>query len=1019
MEARVQLMIQDAESNRYLVDLYGEDTISMNYSFSAIETLADQTEYSHPFTIPATDNNAKIFGYQNLTNDFASNGLTKNIRKKFFAYIAVNTIPLLEGFVQFKSATIKNGSIGDFQIVFYGRNSSLMTALADLELKDLDYSAADVVMNLTNMAQHNDGDFNHIVSWQLVDKGQAFRRYGFDGVGKIVDYPLNTIVGTTSGWIMADSSVMTPQDLTPFVSVEWIVQLINEQLLQNQRRIVLDSSIISHIREKLYIPFSNSKETKKGQNQYSGMSASITAPYTISWSLSSGLYRASIPTLTESYDSDGAFDPITKKYVVVDYGTYLFKFRLFIESSIGASLGAPASEITPRIKVVSPTLGTTTYYNALNVADTAQASMGISDTQTLMSVNTAPFSPFVFGSNGANASEGIFLLPLDEVTIELVSTSNPSANGSVQNVNVLQFNMVQVQNVGQSVNLAANAPQYKLTDFVRDLMMIHNAVMIPDYSGFDTMDLIPIKEYLSTGDILDWSDQLHDEDNIIITPSSEYQMRRQKFSWSEGADAASQAYKSAGRTFGYLELYDTQSDFTQGERAISLTACSTPNQLLWGDQQWTIPKFINNEYQYLIPGPRMLYINRDFENNLAIRDAFADSVWSSVYTGFFKQYFAVNHVGQYYEPIPNFNTLDLNFGQEIPLHPINQTAFNTLFYRYYSEYLAEVYSPESKVMEASFMLNVSDIINLQYNASIFIKDSYWRILEINDYTLGENQVTRCKLIRKLDSVNIPESCQLIPVSVTALGKIVWNDMDGNVVTGTELCCSKLGYFWDSVSNSCNISIKDPKESSSGKPISTHAIDGLINITSNTTLVKDPAAVATLLAGKDIKVLKSAPYTAGFGENVDIYKSGIWYGGGADAMNNRAAWGVMVFKMSGIFNAALDRLDFDAFKIPPSSVFTARVTITGTQLSSGLPINTWTFMGHGVYASNAVGVLSVQDPLDQILSTCDAGGDWLAGFDMGATGEAILFVQSLSGLTYPSASDYYFTATIEVNQIGTI
>jgi hypothetical protein len=1018
MEARVQLMIQDAESNRYLVDLYGEDTISMNYLFSAIETLADQAEYSHPFTIPATDNNAKIFGYQNLTNDFASNGLTKNIRKKFFAYIAVNTIPLLEGFVQFKSATIKNGSIGDFQIVFYGRNSQLMTAFGDLELKDLDYSAADVAMNLTNMSEHNAGDFNHIVSWQLVDKGQAFRRLAFDGVGKIVDYPLNDSNGPT----LNDPTILTPQDLTPFVSVEWIVQLINEQLLQNQRRIVLDSSIISHIREKLYIPFSNSIDTKKGNilNSAIGFYASYTS-FTASWSLSSGLYRVSIPTLTEDFDTEAAFNPATKTYTIEQSGVYLFKFAMSIVSGIGIVNTPPASEITARIKVYSPSLSSTQYYSATNVAASGQASLGTLESYAYLSVNSAPFSPFVYGSNGANASTGIFLVPGDEVSIEIVSTANPTSNGTSQQIDFLQFSMNKAQLLPDEIDLAVNAPQYKLTDFVRDLMMMHNAVMIPDYSGFDTIDMIPIKEYLSTGDILDWTDKLHIDDMITITPSSEYQMRRQKFSWSEGADAASQAYKSAGRTFGYLELYDTQSDFTQGDRAISLTACSTPNQLLWGDDQWTIPKFINNEYEYVIPGPRMLYINRDFQYNVAVRDAFYVSPFNTISLSnlIFDQYFVVNHVGQYYEPIPNFNTLDLNFGQEIPLHPINQTAFNTLFYRYYSEYLAEVYSPESKVMEASFMLNVSDIINLQYNASIFIKDSYWRILEINDYTLGENQVTRCKLIRKLDSVNIPESCQLIPVSVNQLGKVVWNDMDGNVVTGTELCCSKLGYYWDSVSNSCNISIKDPKESSSGKPISTHAIDGLINITSNTTLVKDPAAVATLLAGKDIKVLKSAPYTAGFGENVDIYKSGVWYGGGADAMNNRAAWGVMVFKMSGIFNAALDRLDFDAFPIPPSSVFTARVTITGTQLSSGLPINTWTFMGHGVYSSNAVGVLSVQDPLDEILSTCDAGGEWLVGFDMGATGEAILFVQSLSGLTYPSASDYYFTATIEVNQIGTI
>jgi hypothetical protein len=1017
MEARVQLMIQDSDGGRAIVDLYGEDTISMSYSFSAIETLANQSELSKSFTIPATDQNCKIFGYQHLPNDFSSNGLSKNIRRKFFAYISVNTIPLLEGYVQFKSATLKDGMLGDFSIVFYGRSTALMSALGDLELKDLDYTENDVIMNLTDMALHNSGEYNNQVSWQLIDKGQAFRRYGFDGVGKIVDYPLNQWIGDSAGAIMT-SNVMTPQDLTPMVSVEWIVNLINSQLLFNQRRIVLSGSIISHIRDKLYIPFSNSKETKKGLNTNIGFLAGIASQYTISWSLSGGLYRAFIPTLTETQDTENAFNTATKTYLIEQSGVYLFNFRLFIESSIGASLGAPASEITPRIKVVSPTLSSTTYYNALNVADTAQASMGISDTQTLMSVNTAPFSPFVYGGNAVNGSEGIFLIAGDEVSIEVVSTANPSSNGSVQAVNILQFTMSKHELLGESIDLAVNAPQYKLTDFLRDLMKMHNAVLIPDHSGFDTMDMIPLTEYLSTGDIEDWSDKLHMDDPITITPSSEYQMRRQKFSWAQGADAASKAYTTAGRTYGYLELYDTKSDFTQGENVISMTACSTPNQLLWGDNAWTLPKFINDEYAYVAPSARMLYINRNYTYELSIRDAFFESAWSSVADGEFKQYFEVSHVGQYYEPIPTFNTEDLNFGQEIPLHPVTQTSFNTLFYRYYSEYLAELYSEESKVMDASFMLNVSDIINLKYNTSIFIKDSYWRILEVNDYTLGENQVTKCKLIRKLDSVNIPESCQLTPVSVNALGIVQWEDADNNPVTGTELCCSKLGYYWDSVSNACNISRKDPKEPSGGKPISTHAIDGLINVTSHPSNVKDPAIVA-LLAGRDIKVYKSAPYTAAFGENLDVYKSGVWYGGGADALNNRAAWGVMVFKMSGVFNAALDRLDFDAFLIPLSSVFTARVTITGTQLSSGLPINTWTFMGHGVYASDASGVLSVQDPLDEIISTCDAGGEWLVGFDMGATSEAILFVQSLSGLTYPSASDYYFTATIEVNQIGTI
>jgi hypothetical protein len=385
----------------------------------------------------------------------------------------------------------------------------------------------------------------------------------------------------------------------------------------------------------------------------------------------------------------------------------------------------------------------------------------------------------------------------------------------------------------------------------------------------------------------------------------------------------------------------------------------------------------------------------------------------------FKQYFPVFHVGNYMDAIPNIYTNDLNFGQEIPLHPISATPYNTLFFRYYDSYLSEIYSPESKVMEASFMLNLSDIVNLKFNKSIFIKDSYWRILSVSDYTLGENQVTRCKLIRKLDSVNIPASCQLTASGVTGMGTIIWHDQDGNVVTGNAICCNKLGFFWDTDNSACRVSVNTPMLTGGGKPISHVAVDGVVNTLSNTTLIKDPAAVHALLAGTDIKVLKSASNSAAFGENIDVYKSGIWYGGGADTLNNRAGWGVMVYKVNGNFASATSRIDFDAFPIPPSSAFTAKVTVTGTIMSGGMPTNVWTFMGHGVYASDSSGTLSLQDPLDQIISTCDAGGIWSVGFDGGTNpGEVLLFVQSISGLSYPT-STYYFTATIEVNQIGTL
>jgi hypothetical protein len=63
METALILYTQ-ADNTPYLVDLYENENISLNYSFNDIKDLTPRGNYSRTFRIPFTETNAKIFGRQ-------------------------------------------------------------------------------------------------------------------------------------------------------------------------------------------------------------------------------------------------------------------------------------------------------------------------------------------------------------------------------------------------------------------------------------------------------------------------------------------------------------------------------------------------------------------------------------------------------------------------------------------------------------------------------------------------------------------------------------------------------------------------------------------------------------------------------------------------------------------------------------------------------------------------------------------------------------------------------------------
>ena len=1016
----VILTVFDQANNGYVLDLYGQDTISMNFNFNSITTLEAGDVYSQEFRIPATVNNCNLFGLQSDFNIVNGN----DIRRKFKAVLTVDTIPVAEGFVQFRKSHIKMGKMADFSIVFYGDSVDLGTNLKDLDFTVLDYSDAQHQMSYDNVWLVNDGGIvggndysDHKLMWTLIDRGQQFITFPSNYVGTFVN---------ASYTALGNSNRIDVTDLTPCLKGSYLIDRINEYLANdNKRKIALSIDVQAEL-DKICIPFIG----QDGSLKYTDNAAAIEwkgtnfTDDTLSFSVLTGnLYIAitAVP-FNDVIDIGSNFDTLNNRYVIPDDGFYQFKITGSIRGDVAGTPTSPDFPVVPGFLVNG-----TDFYSAFNSVSGGgvypQFEAAFTDVDIQSYTAQAPvitsneiIVPVFINNAAANEETAVFFNAGDYVEVAFASVGDPTNGGAIDIIAQVNNWTLQKYNLtlSNSISFSDMAPaKYQLLDFLRDIMKLTNAVAIPNYSNYKVVDIITMNEYLAAGGTVDWTTKIDEMGEMTILPSSEYQTRKQKFTYSEGADVASQAYKAVGRVFGSLELYDTESDFTSGENNVELVASTTPNQVFpnASNIDFYFPKFVDDEYKWVYPDARLFYFSFDALDTLGIRAIGGDSsaLGSLLYVPF---------IGHYDHVYVDLSTNDLNFAQEIPLHPITSAPVNTAYFKYYNAYLQELYSEESKVLTAQFNLDVTDILNLQFNDSVFLFNSYWRVLSVDGYNMGMNQSTSVTLIKKLQGVDIPNLCVDTAIAIEKDGSVQW--LNG----GSQVCCDQIGYYWDSTFNICYKSqnqggIKDPIISPS-----LGVTSSFLNQFTNIGGKKDPSATGTIVIGKSLTVAGAAKNSIVGGEDLLVQNKGIWYGGGSDGvLVNRSASGQMVWHHDDIFTSAAMITVVGSFLTLENAIYTAEVILTCTDLTnvpgSGLePTNYYSIRTYS-FAYNKGGIAAGDNPHNIIIDIDTGLGTFELGWNTNALNNAVLDleVKNTGAASYPTPQ-IYMTAQVILTQIGT-
>lgn len=853
---------------QYYLDLFENESISQNWKFQDLSNFSAQGAFSREFRIPMSDNNIKAIGPLFDTN--SEQGAENYFFYKLPAEIRVDTLPIATGYLRVRKVYKQMNRINEVEVAFYAETPDLVRTIGEKKLSDIaalaDLNEAVTYDNVTTETADR--------IWALCDRGQLWSNSG----------------GTGSRPILDASNPLYAGDLTP--SISWWYLLRN---IVTEAGFELVASSLENIIEDYYMPWCNTPQLTfaADTNDYlfqaynSGNIDIVCDPTNASY------YS---PTV-EVFDNNGDFTPGTGSYTAPVGGIYTFSglFNVRALTFLGAA---------NRGRISISIAKNTTFYPIVTTAnfDSNSISQGFSYSIQLNAGDVVRF--YVYAVAVAGTSSGGVVT--GQCTVRILA-----GDGNLNRSHIKLDNVV--ISSGQTIDYSLNAPDMRQIDFVNDVIKMHNCAIVPSRIVPNRIAIVPQNSYIGTGDLVDWTSKLDISKDVVIASTVDIQKATFQFTYTSGEDAYSKLYRDANRVYGdfkqegyTINPSTAPSDFAIGEQKVTLVTRSAPAALIPGTNT-PIQCFYNDQLEFVVPGPRALFNAGSIEVNLYDEGSGLATPVTEVPI--------LNHYSNAY---PTLTDTDLNWAPETPPHVVTVTAnpYNNLFNSYWRNYMNELYSPEGRIMEAFFALDLKDILTFSFADKVWIQDSYWRILEISDYKVGLQESTKVKLIKFLDQIN---DCSSTPVGVTTNGEVEFESA-GEPVEPTEDCCSRYGYFWDETSGICwafNNGGQFRNSILPNTPAINSAFTSVLNSFVNGTKVSISAGNSNMLAvGQDLNLTKFVDGSNLLGKNVETNLPGLHVGGGyrdGDSTSTYYGWaqfGIFVLQIKKTITTSGQIENFD-------------------------------------------------------------------------------------------------------------
>ena len=268
----------------------------------------------------------------------------------------------------------------------------------------------------------------------------------------------------------------------------------------------------------------------------------------------------------------------------------------------------------------------------------------------------------------------------------------------------------------------------------------------------DTWDekKILIKPYIdfypsSSADAEDWTNKIDRAKPLSIKPMSELNARYYHYKFKEDNDFYNENYKKKYNESYGDRIYDTAYDFSKNTESVEVIfAPSVLYQKTGTDKIYpAIYKVSDNNTKENAMDSVVRILQAKKITGKASWNILNDATVLSTNTA----YGYGGHLND-----PDTPTNDINFGVPNELQ-FTATTYPTtnLFNAYYSEYIAEITSKNSKLLTCSALLNTIDIMNLDFSSYKWIDGVLYRLNKVEGFNPMEYKTTKISLLKVIET----------------------------------------------------------------------------------------------------------------------------------------------------------------------------------------------------------------------------------------------------------------------------
>ena len=839
---------------REYLDTYGEDSIDITYQVADVRALDKKSSsYSKTISLPDTDHNRMVF--QNIHFLGFDSGFNPKRRTK--CYVLVDTILVFEGYMQLQDYQFDAINGPSYNIILTSTLRGFKDSIGGTLLKDLPWGIIDEYWDYEHVMDSWNPAITKEVFYPLIDYGWNLKTQTLGAIfgGNYADYTLPS----PGSYINSEGISLFTENFYPAIYLKSYIDRIFTKAGYSYRSEFFNSEFF----KKLIVPYSGGRNMLRYDvNDAGNGTFSLDKVFNVGRTNDLFLFSGFAPSLTTQYlaigfndelapfnDDNGFWNTTTNTYQQVRSDIYQQKFELdyrfyILDSSDNpinllddSTWSSPGIYDTQSISILfcrkSTPFSSLTDIGDSQVEYYIKKPAGSPDTLPLYESEYGILTP---GSGAAGTKVvidtlirnesyhdyGMDPVPLPSAT-QIVAIQpgeyvrwflkidwdyiDPGSPGLsirfYQDRKSTLSNEVSLNVIyGEKIDIGNIVPQnVKCYDFMSNLINLFNLYIETDKEDDSVLIIEPRKNFINSGETLNWSDKVDLSDPINMKIIAETQNKFTSFKWNPSNTWGDKDYKTkTGYTFGEW-TYNNVNDYSNGEKTISSIfspsiSYSVPggldpnydNLLVEGSRGIIIPNFVEDVATPVYKG----FPNEDFKQS-NLRIMFAVKRMNCVFTTIdpYRERFYFGLPGYGYETtqyLPSgvvsggfpagysgvmdwfpyagnlddlYNpTFDLNWGTPLALYYDltngRNYSYNNLVSEYWWNYLEELNSKTSRIITLTMKLDAIDIANFSFKDKIFIKinhprlnfgsGSYFVVNKISGYNPSTNDPCKVELL---------------------------------------------------------------------------------------------------------------------------------------------------------------------------------------------------------------------------------------------------------------------------------